>query len=132
MSGKRKEFPNNWQKFKDAPDDLFHQHTFDEIMDWRVGAWELPSNISCLIRKLILKQRRSLNMCINDPGASRTRFVNLCRKTESSSLFVHLKLSILFVNQTSKTMNLGMNFQNFDRLTQQLMDEIESIHTKTR
>ncbi len=44
-------FPNNWQKWKDAPEELFMPHTFQEVMDWKVGAWELPSNISCLIRE---------------------------------------------------------------------------------
>ena len=50
MSGK-KYFPNNWQKWKDAPEDLFMPHTFDEIMDFKIAAWELSSNISCVIRE---------------------------------------------------------------------------------
>ncbi len=50
MSGK-KYFPNNWQKWKDAPEDLFMPHTFDEIMDFKIAAWELPSNIACVIRE---------------------------------------------------------------------------------
>jgi hypothetical protein len=51
MTGKKKPyFPNNWQEYKDAPDDMFHSHTFEEIMEWKVGGWELPSSISCVIR----------------------------------------------------------------------------------
>ena len=57
MSGK-KYFPNNWQKWKDAPEDLFMPHTFDEIMDFKIAAWELPSNIACVIRESNLKTKK--------------------------------------------------------------------------
>jgi hypothetical protein len=51
MSGKRKPyFDNNWQEYKDAPDDMFHTHTFEEVMSWKVGGWELPSSVCCVIR----------------------------------------------------------------------------------
>lgn len=50
MSGK-KYFPNNWQKWKDAPESLFMPHTYEEIMDFKIAAWELPSNVSCVIRE---------------------------------------------------------------------------------
>ena len=49
MSGKQY-YPNNWQEYKDAPDEMFEQHTFDEIMSWKVACWELPSSVSCIIR----------------------------------------------------------------------------------
>ena len=49
--GKKKEYlPNNWQEYKDADDDMFIPHTFEEIMSWKVANWELPSSISCIIR----------------------------------------------------------------------------------
>ena len=51
MSGKRKEYyPNNWQEYKDADDDMFIPHTFEEVMSWKVGGWELPSSVECIIR----------------------------------------------------------------------------------
>ena len=52
MTGKKKTpyYPNNWQEYKDAEDDAFIPHTFDELMEWKVGGWELPSSISCVIR----------------------------------------------------------------------------------
>ena len=42
--------PNNWQEYKDAPDDAFIPHTFEEIMSWKVAGWELPSSVCCVIR----------------------------------------------------------------------------------
>jgi len=49
MNGK-KYFPNNWQEYKDAPDELFQPHTFDELMSWKVAGWELPGSVSCIMR----------------------------------------------------------------------------------
>jgi len=47
----RKEyFPNNWQDYKDTPDSDFIPHTFEEVMSWKVGGWELPSSVCCVIR----------------------------------------------------------------------------------
>ena len=48
--GKKKEFPNNWQEYKNADDDMFQPHTFEEIMSWKVAGWELPSSVCCIIR----------------------------------------------------------------------------------
>ena len=49
MSGKRY-YPNNWEAYKDAPDEMFEPHTFDEVMNWKVAGWELPSSVCCIIR----------------------------------------------------------------------------------
>ena len=50
MSGKKKYFPNNVRRIQSAPDEIFEQHEFEEIMDWRVCSWELPDNIAAVIR----------------------------------------------------------------------------------
>ena len=48
MSGKY--YPNNWQEYKDSPDEFFVPHTFEEMMSWKVAGWELPSSVCCIIR----------------------------------------------------------------------------------
>ena len=48
---KKKYYPNNWRAYKEAPDDAFLPHTFDELMDWKVAGWELPSSVCCIIRE---------------------------------------------------------------------------------
>ena len=50
MSGKKRYYPNNWQEYKDSDDDMFDTHTFEELMTWKVGGWELPSSVACIIR----------------------------------------------------------------------------------
>ena len=59
MSGKKKPyFDNNWQEYKDAPDEMFEQHTFEEVMHWKVGGWELPSSVCCVIRATDLETHK--------------------------------------------------------------------------
>ena len=50
MSGKKEYFPNNWKEYKEADDDAFIPHTFEEIMTWKVAGWELPASVCCVIR----------------------------------------------------------------------------------
>ena len=51
MSKKKPYFHNNWQEYKDADDSFFLAHEFDEFMSWKVGGWELPSSVCCIIRE---------------------------------------------------------------------------------
>jgi len=44
-------YDNNWQLYKDAPDEHFIPHTFEEFMEWKGQSWELPSSVACIIRE---------------------------------------------------------------------------------
>ena len=59
MNGKKPYLPNNWKMYKDAPDEAFIRHTFMEIMDWKVGGWELPADVACIIRTTNLKTHKT-------------------------------------------------------------------------
>jgi len=79
MSG-RKYFPNNWQKFKDAPDDLFMPHTYDEIMDYKIAAWELPSNVYCVIRESDLETKKVKEYVYQRKSAADNKLKQLMHK----------------------------------------------------
>ena len=52
MSKKKKPyFHNNWQEYKDADDSFFLAHEFEEFMSWKIGGWEIPSSVCCIIRE---------------------------------------------------------------------------------
>lgn len=51
-------FPNNWEQYKDAPDNMFIPHKFDDLMDWKVGNWEIPSSVCCIIRTTDTKTKK--------------------------------------------------------------------------
>ena len=79
MSG-RKYFPNNWQKFKDAPDEMFVPHMFVEVMDWKVAAWELPSNVCCMIREEDLKTKKVKEYVYQRHAAAEKKVAQLMKK----------------------------------------------------
>ena len=79
MSG-RKYFPNNWQKFKDAPDEMFVPHMFVEVMDWKVAAWELPSNVCCMIREEDLETKKVKEYVYQRRGAAERKVAQLMKK----------------------------------------------------
>lgn len=49
-NSKPKYYPNNWKLYKDSPDEMFIDHTYEEFFDWKVNGWYLPSSVSCIIR----------------------------------------------------------------------------------
>ena len=56
MSKKKKPYyPNNWAAIADCPDEWFDSIPFDDFMDWKMGGWEIPSSVSCIIREKNLK-----------------------------------------------------------------------------
>ena len=50
---KRKYFPNNYDAVAQTPSEYFSDYlpTFEEFMDWKIGGYELPSSINCIIRE---------------------------------------------------------------------------------
>jgi len=54
MAKKKKKkpyFPNNYDTVAAAPAEWFSPITFDEFMDWKIGGYEIPSSINCIIRE---------------------------------------------------------------------------------
>tara|TARA_R100000781_G_scaffold71775_1_gene44971 strand:- start:16 stop:321 length:306 start_codon:yes stop_codon:yes gene_type:complete len=59
MPKKKKPYqPNNWQLYKDSDDSMFIPHEFDEFMEWKLGGWELPSSVCCIIRETDPKTKK--------------------------------------------------------------------------
>lgn len=74
MSGRKKDyFPNNWQEYKDADDDNFIPHTFEEIMSWKVAGWELPSSVCCIIRVNDLKNGKVSELVYQKRSAAQNK-----------------------------------------------------------
>lgn len=74
---KKDYFPNNWQQFKDADDELFVPHTFEEVMSWKVAGWELPSSVCCLIRVTDVNTKQIVEYTYQKPGAARNKISQL-------------------------------------------------------
>ena len=50
MKSGKKYFPNRWQDYKDAPDEMFIPHEFEDLMDWKVHNWQLHPHYYAVIR----------------------------------------------------------------------------------
>tara|TARA_R100001594_G_scaffold78317_1_gene112934 strand:- start:57 stop:389 length:333 start_codon:yes stop_codon:yes gene_type:complete len=51
MSKKKRYFPNKWSDLKRVPSKLFESIAYDEFMDWKIAGWEIPHEVSCIIRE---------------------------------------------------------------------------------
>ncbi len=45
-----KYFPNKWKKYADIPADRFQPLYYEDVMEWKVAGWELPTDVACVIR----------------------------------------------------------------------------------
>ena len=63
--------------YKDAPDEAFHQHTFEEVMEWKVAGWELPADIACIIRTTNLKTRKTKEFVYKRQHAAEQKVLDL-------------------------------------------------------
>ena len=72
-----RDFPNNWDLYKEAPDDAFVEHTYDEIMEWKVLGWELPSSVCCVIRAFNKETNKVKEYVYQQPSAADKRLDTL-------------------------------------------------------
>ena len=47
----KKYFPNKWSAYKKVPSEKFTQVPFGTFMAYRVGGYDIPDDVSCIIRK---------------------------------------------------------------------------------
>jgi len=95
MNGKpkpkrKKYFPNNWKLYKDAPPELYVDHLYEEVMDWKVAGWELPRDVYCIIRATHLKTKKVKEYVYKRPAAADKKLVEFCKaKTHDLCVTTH-------------------------------------------
>ena len=47
----KKYFPNKWSQYKKVPSEKFMQVPFGTFMAYRVGGYDIPDDVSCIIRQ---------------------------------------------------------------------------------
>ena len=47
----KKYFPNKWSKYKKIPSERFTPVPFGTFMAYRVGGYDIPDDVSCIIRQ---------------------------------------------------------------------------------
>ena len=82
MSKKNKDFPNNWEAINEAPSECFDEIPFDDFMSWKIGGWEIPSSISCIIRATHLKSKKVTEYVYSSKSAARKRVMKMMDEGE--------------------------------------------------
>jgi hypothetical protein len=80
MSGKKHYFANKWQKFKDAPPEMFHRHMFIEVMDGLVDHWEILPHIDTVIRATHLKTKKVTEHVYKRKHAAENKVISYLNK----------------------------------------------------
>lgn len=80
---KKKDFPNNWKAIKDAPSHYFEDLPFEQFMDWRADAWQIPSSIQCIIRERNIETGRITEHVYNTRGHAKRKVQSIMSKGES-------------------------------------------------
>ena len=70
-------FPNNWEEYRNAPDDAFSPYTFEEVMSYKVHGWELPSSVALIMRVIHQDPLRITEHVYQRVGAAQKRLHSL-------------------------------------------------------
>ena len=80
---KKKYFPNNWKRLRDVPASFFEPIAFDEFMEWKIGGYEIPSSVKCIIRETNLSTGRVKEYTYSRYGDAQKKINNILEKGES-------------------------------------------------
>ena len=70
-------FPHNWQKWKDAPEELFQPITFEDFNDWKISNWEIPDSVFCIIRVANKTTGKVKELVYQQPTAAHKKLLKL-------------------------------------------------------
>ena len=88
MTKKKPYFPNNWEAMKNTPAEAFRLPnnmplTFEDFMSWKIGGWELPSSVSCIIRKTDLESGKVKEYVYRNAGSAKKKLMKLMEAGDS-------------------------------------------------
>ena len=61
------------EAIREAPDKFFIPLPFDELMDWKIGGWELPSSCNYIIRERNLNTGKVKEYVYQKPSAAKRK-----------------------------------------------------------
>ena len=80
---KKKYFPNNWKRLRDVPASFFEPIEFDEFMEWKIGGYEIPSSVKCIIRETNLSTGKVKEFTYSRHGDAQNKIDDILKKGES-------------------------------------------------
>ena len=101
----KKEYPNNWALLNEAPPSFFPSLTFEELMDWKVMGWEIPSSVCCIMRAEHRETGKITEHVYTRPSAAANRIRKLIETnniTVANQDAVHLMTSAPETNESDE------------------------------
>ncbi len=86
MTKKKKKkpyFPNNYEAIQGAPAEWFDSIPFDELMEWKLSGWEIPSSVACIIREKNIKTGKVTEHVYKKEGAARNKAKKIMMEAKS-------------------------------------------------
>ena len=80
---RRSYFPNNVKAITAAPAEFFEPIGFNEFFEWRVGGWEIPSSVMCIIREQTVSTGKIKEHIYKQKGAAERKIRELMRKPDT-------------------------------------------------
>ena len=56
---------------------MFHTHTYQELMEWKIAGWSIPSSVCCIIRESDLDTGVTKEHVYSKPGYAKNKIVEL-------------------------------------------------------
>ena len=86
MPKKRPYYPNNWKAIMDAPHQYFIPMPYEQLMDWKVCGWDIPSSICAVIRESNLKTGKVKEYVYQKEAAAQAKVKKIMAEGESEFL----------------------------------------------
>ena len=80
---KRKYYPNKWKQVNAIPSKYFDSIEFEDLMDFKIGGYELPEGVVCLLRERNLKTNKVSEYTYLQMSAARRRTHKIIKQGDS-------------------------------------------------
>ena len=102
MTKKKRYYPKNWKAIKDTPSEYFKAEdplTFEEFMDWKLGGWELPSSVCCIIRESDPKTKKVKEHVYSKPSYAKKKILKLMEKEREFTIVDEANIHQMYPNE---------------------------------
>ena len=100
MSGKY--FANNWKEYKDAPDETFIPHTYEEVMMWKIHGWQFRPDVKGVIRVRNLKTNKVREYTYKQQASLLKKFVALMESDKDYEIVLGTNDEVAVYNNTDE------------------------------
>ena len=80
---KRKYYPNKWKQVNAVPSEHFESIDFIDLMEWKLGGYELPEGVVCLLRDRNLKTNKVSEYTYMQMSAAKRRTDKIIKQGDS-------------------------------------------------